>query len=430
VREWVADRYAEGGRPSIDPVVFFKLQLVIFFEGVRSERQLMRVVADRLSVRWYLGYDLDEPLPDHSSLTRIRARLGLPIFQRFFEHVVELCQTAGLVWGKELFFDATQVRANAHVDSLVPRWNLEAKAHLDELFPGNAAASDADAAVSALPTHEGEAAQLPTALPFAGSPEDEAQLATANGSAWRLLERFRLRRDRPTTRGYHRTSDDWESLTVPDAAPMKKGGPLVLGYHDHYVVDGGKARIILAAVVTPGDVMENTPMLDLLRRVCFRWKVHPRRAVGDSTYGTIENIRALEDAGSRAYVPLPDFDRRTPYFGASRFTYDPAQDRYRCPQGQPLHRRRAKYSEEVVVYRAEAATCNGCSLKEKCTPSAAGRQVRRSFHADYLEGCAPTTTPRRTRRRCASGRSGWSRSSARRRTGTGSAASASAVSGR
>src|SRR3712207_93982 len=107
LRDWVADCYAERGRPSIDPVIFFKLQLVMFFEGIRSERQLMRVVADRLSVRWYLGYDFDEPLPDHSSLTRIRTRLGLPIFQRFFEHVIELCRAAGLVWGEELFFDGT-----------------------------------------------------------------------------------------------------------------------------------------------------------------------------------------------------------------------------------------------------------------------------------------------------------------------------------
>src|SRR3982750_3913123 len=62
VRGLVSDRYALGGRPSVDPVVFFKLQLVLFFEGLRSERQLMEVVADRLSIRWYLGYDLSEPL--------------------------------------------------------------------------------------------------------------------------------------------------------------------------------------------------------------------------------------------------------------------------------------------------------------------------------------------------------------------------------
>jgi transposase len=113
VREFVAPLYARGGRPSVDPVVFFKLQLVMFFEDLRSERQLMEVVSDRLSLRWYLGYDLHESLPDHSSLTRIRERFGLEVFRRFFEKIVEECIEAGLVWGEELFFDATKVEANA-----------------------------------------------------------------------------------------------------------------------------------------------------------------------------------------------------------------------------------------------------------------------------------------------------------------------------
>jgi transposase len=113
VRELLAPLYANGGRPSVDPVVFFKLQLVMFFEDIRSERQLMGVVSDRLSLRWYLGYDLFEPLPDHSSLTRIRERYGLSVFHRFFERIVEECIEAGLVWGEELFFDATKVEANA-----------------------------------------------------------------------------------------------------------------------------------------------------------------------------------------------------------------------------------------------------------------------------------------------------------------------------
>ena len=77
VGDLVRATYKECGRPSVDPQVFFKLQLVMFFEGLRSERELVRVAADRLSVRWYLGYNLDEELPDHSSLTRIRKRYGL-----------------------------------------------------------------------------------------------------------------------------------------------------------------------------------------------------------------------------------------------------------------------------------------------------------------------------------------------------------------
>ena len=96
VRDLVRDRYAGIGRPSIDPVVLFKLQLVLFFEGPRSEHQLLRVVADSLSLRWYVGYDLSEPLPDHSSLTRILECYGLDAFRSFFGAIVEQCIAAGL----------------------------------------------------------------------------------------------------------------------------------------------------------------------------------------------------------------------------------------------------------------------------------------------------------------------------------------------
>ena len=120
----------------MDPVVFFKLQLVMFLEDLRSERLLMRVVSDRLSLRWYLGYDLFEPLPHHSSLTRIRDRLGLGIFRRFFERIVKECLEAGLVWGEELFIDATKVEANASIDSTRSRSLVEGRLveHLAGVF--------------------------------------------------------------------------------------------------------------------------------------------------------------------------------------------------------------------------------------------------------------------------------------------------------
>lgn len=122
------------GRPSIDPVVFFKLQLIMYFEGIRSERQLMDMATMRLDHRWYIGYDLNESVPNHSSLTRIRDRYGLVVFQRFFEQIVELCIQAGLVWGQELHFDGTLSEANADYDKLIPRFYWEAKTHLQALF--------------------------------------------------------------------------------------------------------------------------------------------------------------------------------------------------------------------------------------------------------------------------------------------------------
>jgi transposase len=374
VRELVRATYKECGRPSIDPQVFFKLQLVMFFEGLRSERQLVRVAADRLSVRWYLGYDLHEELPDHSSLTRIRKRYGLAVFHRFFEAIVEQCRQAGLVCGKELYVDATQVKANASLDSIAPRFAVEA--HLGELFTDE----DADEA------SPDERDSRPIELPAPISEAERDQLARANEERHDWLARDGAP-DRTIVRdGYRRRSDFVASMTDPDAALMalKKGG-LHFGYHDHYAVDGGKARIILGVLVTPADVMENQPFLDMLWRVCFRWQIRPTQVTGDTTYGTIENIVAVEDQNIKAYVPLPDFDRRTPFYGASRFTYDSERDEYRCPEDHVLRRLHAKYTEGTVAYRADAATCNNCPVKAACTESSQGRLIHRSLYIAYLD---------------------------------------------
>ena len=374
VRDLVRGTYKEGGRPAIDPAVFFKLQLVMFFEGIRSERQLLRVAADRLGLRWYLGYDLDEALPDHSSLTKIRQRYGLAVFRRFFEAIVEQCREAGLVWGKELYFDATQVKANASLDSLAPRFAVEA--HLGELF------TDCVADQSGLEEADGQPIELPVAITEA----ERDYLSLTNEERHDWLARTGAP-DRTIIRdGYRRRSDFEASTTDPDAALMahKKGG-LHLGYHDHYAVDGGKARIILEALVTPADVMENLPFLDMLWRACLRWQLRPDQVTGDTTYGTVENIVGVEDQQIRAYVPLPDFDQRTPFYGASRFTYDPERDEYRCPEGQVLRRRKVKYTEGVVVYRADAAACNACPLKAACTDSSRGRSVHRSLYVEHLD---------------------------------------------
>jgi hypothetical protein len=131
--------------------------------------------------------------------------------------------------------------------------------------------------------------------------------------------------------------------------------------------------------------MENVPLRDLLWRVCFRRKLRPHQVTGDTTYGTVDNIVAVEDAGIRAYFPLPDFDHRTPFYGKGEFAYDADRDEYRCPQGQALPRRKIKHTEAEVMYRADAATCNACPVKGACTASDRGRIVHRSFYANYLD---------------------------------------------
>ena len=318
VRDLVKSCYAPMGRPSVDPVVFFKLQLAMFFEGIRSERQLMEVAADRLSLRWYLGYDLHETVPAHSSLSTIGDRYGVAIFRRFFDHIVEQCQQAGLVWGKELDRDATQVEANADRDKLVPRFYVEAiNEHLAGLFP----------AAEELPPVVQPLAAPPMPLPVALPVEVHAELASTNEARHDWLANLG-RPDRTVQRGrYRRMADIWVSTTDPDATLMhKKGGGSRLGYHTHYAVDGGKARSILGVLVTPSEVMENQPMLDLLWRCRCRWQLALRHVTGDTTYGTVDNIVPIEQAGIRAYVPLTECGTKPGFFGKQAFCYDPERD--------------------------------------------------------------------------------------------------------
>ncbi len=377
VRDFVKECYASSGRPSVDPVVFFRLQLVMFFENIRSERQLMEVAADRLSIRWYLDYDLNESLPDHSSLTRIRERYGLEVFRRFFERIVEECSEAGLVWGQELYFDATKVEANASLDSMEPRLVAvedRLEEHLAAIFPEEAH-----------PAQEENQSEIYD-VGGPGGPEREA-LWEANTRQHRWITESGRQQREVVRWGYRRIADLRVSATDPDASPMhhKKKGAARLGYLTHYVVDGGKARVILNALVTPAEVTENLPMLDLLFRSRFRWRLRPYSVTGDAAYGTVENIAAVEKAGMRAYMMLPKHDERGPFFSKNEFAYDAARDLYVCPQGETLHRKGRDYKERSVRYAARHYVCNACPLKARCTKSAQGRWLRRSFEEEYLE---------------------------------------------
>jgi hypothetical protein len=337
---------------------------------------------------------LEEPLPDHSSLTRISERYGVDVFRRFFEAIVEQCQLAKLVWGKELYIDSTQVNANADLDSLTHRFAVEAREalqqHLSALFaqetPQQESAEETskDAPTSENPP-ESIVCQPPTPLPVVLSDAQREALSVDNAARhdWIAQEG---RQQREVHGLYQRTSDFKVSTTDPDATPMRlKGGGTHLGYHTHYVVDGGTARIILQVLVTPSEVMDNQPMRDLVFRTRIRWKLWPRHVTGDTKYGTIDNIKVIEDQGIRAYVPLPDWEHQRPYFGPAQFAYDAEHDRYTCPNGQLLYLSKMEYSGQKAEYSADPATCNVCPLKAQCTPSDQGRRVHRSFHASYLE---------------------------------------------
>jgi hypothetical protein len=322
-------------------------------------------------------------------LTRIRERYGVEVFRRFFDKIMEQCQAAGLVWGKEVYFDGTKVAANAGKESLKPRFFVEA--HLNDLF-GEAREETAESAEQEIRQEEKASSdageqerQAPMPLPTSLLPQAREELSQQNEARHDWIEQVGAQERQHTSRGYQRVADLQVSTTDPDATLMQTKNGADLGYHTHFVVDGGKSRIILNVLVTPSEVMDNQPMLDLLWRTRFRWKLWPRHVTGDRKYGTEENLVTIEDQGIRAYIPSPDFEHRTPFFSADRFRYEAERDIYICPAGKELHFCQRQTTERSRRYRARAKDCNGCPLKAQCTTGKQGRSLCRSVDEACLD---------------------------------------------
>jgi transposase len=120
----VRDKYGFNGNVSVAPPVILKLMLLLVLYNVRSERELMETLPERLDWLWFLGYDLDSEIPNHSVLSKARRRWGIDAFRRFFERIVFQCVAAGFVDGRKIFMDTSFVDADASNNSLVDTQSL------------------------------------------------------------------------------------------------------------------------------------------------------------------------------------------------------------------------------------------------------------------------------------------------------------------
>ena len=117
--------YGQEGQKSIDPIVFFKLILIGYLENLASDRRIITTVSMRLDMLYFLGYDLEEPLPWHSTLSRTRQLYGEEVFKELFLQVLKQCIEKGMVAGRRQAIDSVHVKANASMDSLVEKQVLQ-----------------------------------------------------------------------------------------------------------------------------------------------------------------------------------------------------------------------------------------------------------------------------------------------------------------
>ena len=337
------------GRPPIDPVVLVKYLLVGFLYGIPSERQIEQRVQTDVALRWYLGLDLFDRVPDHSTISQLRRRKPSfrKVFRRLFEEVVRQCVAAGLVSGRLAVTDSTHVKANA---------------------------SQASEELVEMPEEAGVYWERLDAYEEEGLEELERRTGKR-----RKKRTKQIKRD-------NRRSKKRVSRTDPESGHMKRPGkPEGPHYLSHQTLDGDYG-IITGLTVTPGDVYDSVPYLDQLEHI-HQSVIPIQAAAADSAYDFPLAHRVLEEHGIDFYVrPQAVYDRTQVEFKRDAFRYDQEKDRYICPNGKTLRAKRLYRSDSGLFweYWAEREDCRACPLREKCL-SANDRQGARKLSDSYFK---------------------------------------------
>ena len=263
--------YKKGGRHSIPPGVYFRMVFVGYFEGIDSQRGIAWRCEDSLSLRKFLGYSLDKSTPDHSSLTRIRQRLPLEVFEQIFAFVLSLVEEHGLLKGKTGGVDSTLLEANAAMKSIVRKDTGE----------------DWEAYVRKLAEEQGVEI----------NDDDD-------------LRKFDRKR-----KGKKTSNKEWESSSDPDARVMKmKKGYTHLSYKQEHVVDL-ETEAILSAEIYHGNESDGNTLLDSVGTAQGNLQqadseAEIKEAVADKGYHKNETLAKCLSDELRTYICEPDGPHR------------------------------------------------------------------------------------------------------------------------
>src|SRR6266702_1047329 len=338
VYDEVKNFYGHNGNESVPPPVILKLMLLLIFYNVRSERELMETLPERMDWLWFLEYEIDSTITNHSVLSKARKKWGTEVFQNFFERIVLQCVQAGLVDGSKIFMDSSLVDANASNNSVIDTKGLKHQLHRNYK-------------------------------------KLEARLEDNNESV-------------DVSRSYEKKNNRYISSTDPDAAIVNRGNPK-LSYQVHRAVDG-RCEVITATDATPGDINEAHLMMPLLEKHHTTTGMQAETVVADSKYGTIDNFLACHDQGVQAHIPdlLKVAHRRAAQrgkFTEERFQYDAATDTYLCPAGTRLKPKTLHARRQSRDYAAPKKICAACHLREQCTSNKSGRTVKRHLRQSELD---------------------------------------------
>jgi len=335
--------YGSEGQQSIDPVVFFKLMLIGYLENLGSDRRIINAVSMRLDMLYFIGYDIDEQLPWHSTLSRTRQLYGESLFKELFRQVLKQCIDKGMVSGRRQAIDSAPVKANASMDSLKQKEVLEdGDDYTDELQDND---DQHDNKVTALRKKEVE-----------------------QHHSWKA----KAYKDMPGGTNEHSkfvSNHTHASTTDPDARiSVKPGKPRQLNYLAQVSVDTAH-HVITQIQSDYANKKDSQCFPSLLENTIANLKeegLQIEEVLADGGYSSGEALQALEDNNIEGYIP--NFGQ----YKSSRegFTYDKENDRYICSEGKYLVFKKISESHggayRMRHYRSSRKDCGTCPLRSKC----------------------------------------------------------------
>lgn len=350
--------YGNEGQKSIDPVVFFKLILVGYLENLNSDRKIMQHAALRLDILYFIGYDIDEELPWHSTLSRTRALYGEEVFVALFQKVLGLCVAKGMVGGKRQAVDSAFIKANASMDSVTEKAVMEdAKAFTEELEAN-------DETVSSQKKKEVEAHHDWKKKEYKEQPQGRKKTSEDTFED--------ERKDDENKRGKFLSNHTHYSTTDPDARiSVKPGKPRQLTYSAQTSVDT-QQHVITNIMADYSSKRDSESLAQAVSQTITNLKQHDLKAeeiLADAGYSSGDALRYLAFHKLRGYIP--NFGQYKP--NREGFIYNAEKNQYECIQAGGNnailpHKRTAPGSNGYIqkTFRSSETVCKGCPLKAKC----------------------------------------------------------------
>ena len=378
--------YGTEGQQSIDPIVFFKLMLIGYLENIGSDRRIINTAAMRLDMLFFLGYDIDEVLPWHSTLSRTRQLYGEDVFKQLFKEVLKQCIEKGMVSGRRQAVDSVFVKANASMDSLVEKDILD----------------DGDEYASSIT--EDDATPLKPIDPNTNTKQSNSHTVSAERNK-RVQQHHRWKarayKHQPHGKSITKAIAQGDTETLPkfvsnhthysttdeDArVSTKPGKPRHLNYLGQVSVDTA-SHIITNIEAHTADKKDSQCLPTVVENTVNNLQAEGllvEEILADTGYSSGEALKAIEDKNITAYIP--NIGTYKPI--KESFTYDAQNDQYICTQGAKLpfkNPRTNKMGYTNKEYRSSAKDCSTCPLRSKCIGKSDYKKITVTIDKPYYD---------------------------------------------